>query len=88
VVATLDLGSLIELKTWLSRASFSNLTIYLEVVVTLVLVTQGIVLPATVIVAGPLIGAQAIVIRRSVRQLIDGWLARSYWKHLLLSSAR
>jgi hypothetical protein len=88
VIWTLDIGKAIELKARIWTVAFcTGLTVYLEAVLVLVLLTQeqlrGPMAGATL----PILMAQVGIIRRPARQFVQGRLGQAVRQHLLLALA-
>ena len=84
MTVTLDLGPAIALQKRLSSgAFFTSLTIYLEAVVVLVLLTETALSPPFLVPMGVVLASQAILVREPVRLLVRGRLAANYAAFLL-----
>ena len=80
-----DLGPLVRLQKRLWRgAFFTGLGVYLEAILTFVLVTEQSLSPAAAIVIIPILIAQLILAWHPVRQLLRGDLVRRYRSYLVL----
>jgi hypothetical protein len=86
VIWTLDIGPAIELKAKIWTVAFcTGLTVYLEALAALALLTEQQLHVAAAVAMVPVLIAQSRVIRRPARQFVDGRLGRAVQVHLGLA---
>ena len=84
MVLTLDLGPAVTLHRHLAKGAFvTGLMIYLEGLVALALLTERAISPIVLLPIALVMAVQFVLIRRPLRLLASGPLARSYTPFLL-----